>query len=243
MSALYRLQPVLLIISIALAWLFPLIALATKVGLWDFRIAFSLIAGCALTAAIVLALAGIGLIGAIKNRNQKAKHRAALVVLILIIPMATLFYHGLKGSQAPMIHDITTDTANPPQFNKVLELRDEGANSLQIDADVIKLQQEHYPAIGSLALSMGKPAAMEKIQSTMLALGWEVLAADEASGIIEASDTSFWFGFVDDVVVRISATESGGVLVDMRSASRVGKSDLGKNAQRIQTFMDALKQP
>ena len=74
----------------------------------------------------------------------------------------------------------------------------------------------------------------------MLALGWEILAADEASGIIEASDTSFWFGFVDDVVVRISATESGGVLVDMRSASRVGKSDLGKNAQRIQTFMDAL---
>lgn len=241
MSALFRLQPVLLIISIALAWLFPLIALATRVELWNFRIAFSLLAGCALTAAVVLAMAGVGLIGAIKNRNQKAKHRALLVILILVIPMATLFYHGLKGSQVPAIHDITTDTVNPPQFSEIVTLRDEHANSLVVDPEVIKLQQQHYPDITSFVLAEPKAAVLEKVKAVVAQMGWQLIAVDTEAGRVEATDTSFWFGFVDDVVVRVTPAAKAGVVVDVRSVSRVGKSDLGKNAERIKTFLSVLK--
>ncbi len=70
-------------------------------------------------------------------------------------------------------------------------------------------------------------------------LGWSIVAAVPEEGRIEASDRSFWFGFIDDVVIRIRSHPSGS-LVDIRSASRAGVSDLGVNAARIQTFIDRL---
>ncbi len=239
---LFRLQPILLVISIGVAWLFPLVALGARFDLWSYKIAFSLLAGCALTAAIVLALAGFGLVSAIKQKNQKAQHRSTLVVLILIVPLATLFYHGFKASQVPAIHDITTDTIKPPQFEKVVSIRPEGTNSLEIDQDVIALQKQHYPDLASIQLMDSKQKIMEKTQSLFAELGWETLSVNEEKGLLEAADTSFWFGFVDDVVVRVQELEPGKCLVDVRSASRVGKSDLGKNAQRIKIFLQMLTQ-
>jgi len=63
--------------------------------------------------------------------------------------------------------------------------------------------------------------------------------ADKSLGIIEATETTAWFGFKDDVVVRIRTTGEESFL-DVRSKSRVGKSDLGKNAERIHTLIDAI---
>ena len=60
-------------------------------------------------------------------------------------------------------------------------------------------------------------------------LGWQVVNVDAAQGIVEATDTSFWFGFVDDIVVRVTPVDAG-ARVDVRSVSRVGLSDIGKVA-------------
>ena len=70
-------------------------------------------------------------------------------------------------------------------------------------------------------------------------MGWEVVDADVGTGVIEATDTTLWFGFKDDVVIRITPTTAGS-RIDMRSLSRVGRSDVGANAARIRKFFAKL---
>jgi uncharacterized protein (DUF1499 family) len=70
-------------------------------------------------------------------------------------------------------------------------------------------------------------------------MGWEVVTVDSEAGRLEAIDTTFWFGFRDDVVVRVRPGADD-VRVDVRSVSRVGVGDLGANAARIRHFLDRL---
>jgi len=75
-------------------------------------------------------------------------------------------------------------------------------------------------------------------------MGWEVVGRDAATGMIEAVDTTRWFGFKDDIAIRVSAVDTGSPnlsRVDVRSKSRVGRSDLGTNAQRIRAYLQHLK--
>jgi len=70
-------------------------------------------------------------------------------------------------------------------------------------------------------------------------LGWELVAAVPSEGRIEATDTTFWFRFKDDIVIRIRATD-GGSEIDARSVSRVGVGDAGTNARRLRKFFGLL---
>ena len=70
-------------------------------------------------------------------------------------------------------------------------------------------------------------------------MGWHIVAAKSEEGRIEATATTLWFGFKDDVVIRIMPTAAGSRL-DIRSKSRVGLSDVGVNAARIREFVAAL---
>jgi uncharacterized protein (DUF1499 family) len=77
--------------------------------------------------------------------------------------------------------------------------------------------------------------------SAARSLGWQVIDANEKEGRIEATDTTFWFGFKDDIVVRITPT-AGGSRIDVRSVSRVGRSDLGTNAKRVRGYLKKIQQ-
>jgi uncharacterized protein (DUF1499 family) len=70
--------------------------------------------------------------------------------------------------------------------------------------------------------------------------GWQIVNADQSGGRIEATDTTRWFGFEDDVVVRLTPWGSG-TRVDVRSVSRIGRSDVGTNARRIRRYLDELQ--
>ena len=70
-------------------------------------------------------------------------------------------------------------------------------------------------------------------------MGLEIVEADAAQGRIEATATSFLFGFKDDVVVRLT-DDAGATKVDVRSKSRVGRNDFGMNAKRIRAFVAKL---
>jgi uncharacterized protein (DUF1499 family) len=87
---------------------------------------------------------------------------------------------------------------------------------------------------------MSRPAAFEHALATVHKMGWDLVAADAAAGRIEATDTTFWFGFKDDVVIRLRPADEGS-RVDVRSLSRVGGGDVGTNAKRIRTYLDALR--
>lgn len=140
------------------------------------------------------------------------------------------------------IHDVSTDTSSPPQFAAVLPLRaeDKDANPTDYDAQTAQLQKETYPDIGPLRLDLPPAQAFDRALAAARAMHWEIVATDPGQGRIEATTTTFWFGFKDDVVVRITAAGNG-TRVDVRSLSRIGKSDVGSNARRVRDYLAKVK--
>lgn len=239
MEKFFKFLPVLLVLALAVAWLFPVAALGTRFGWWHFRTAFALLGGASLSAAILLALSGVAILLAIARQNDKAKHRAALIAAVVLVPLGFVFYFGVKASQVPEIHDISTDQQQPPSFNQLLAQRGEGANPLDYTPTIAALQAKAYPQVQPLLLAAPLADVVSRAVQVAERLGWQVVSVDAANGIVEATDTSFWFGFVDDVVVRLTPVD-GKTRVDVRSASRVGRSDIGKNAARIEAFLQQM---
>ncbi|PKM01303.1 MAG: hypothetical protein CVV17_07675, partial [Gammaproteobacteria bacterium HGW-Gammaproteobacteria-7] len=130
----------------------------------------------------------------------------------------------------PPIHDITTDLGDPPTFEAILPLRADAPNPAEYGGEEIAAQQRAaYPDIVPLRLEGPTAAAFTRALEAAREMGWEIIAADSARGRIEAVATTRWFGFIDDVVVRISEDGSRS-RIDVRSVSRVGRSDVGANA-------------
>ena len=141
----------------------------------------------------------------------------------------------------PAIHDITTDLDAPPRFDAVVPLRADAANSLEHGGpDVAADQRAAYPDIETLVLGHPPDRVVELAHVTAEAMGWEIVAVDTDAGRVEATDTTFWFGFKDDIVVRVRPA-TGGARVDVRSVSRVGLGDLGANAARVREFLRRLR--
>ena len=135
-----------------------------------------------------------------------------------------------------MIHDITTDMLNPPAFVALLETRRKCPNGADYGGpDVAAAQRKAYPDIKTQDLSFPSDVAFQKALAAARKMKWEIVDADPAGGRIEAVATTFLFRFKDDVVIRITPAGAASRL-DIRSASRVGKSDLGANARRIRRF-------
>src|SRR5262249_6414063 len=134
----------------------------------------------------------------------------------------------------PPINDVTTDTQNPPAFVAVVPLRAaEHANSVAYPGSKFADQQNQaYPDIAPLTLAQPPGAAFDSALGTAERLGWTIVAADPAAGRIEASERSRWFGFTDDIVIRVAAAGSGS-RVDLRSSARLGRGDFGVNAARV----------
>ena len=137
--------------------------------------------------------------------------------------------------EVPPIHDITTDPDDPPAFVAVLPLRTDAPNSAEYDPSVAPEQRDAYPDLRPLMLDAPPATAFDRALDAVEALGWDLVAADADTGRIEATDTTFWYGFKDDVVIRIRQAGDGS-RVDVRSVSRVGGSDVGANAQRIREY-------
>jgi uncharacterized protein (DUF1499 family) len=142
----------------------------------------------------------------------------------------------------PGIHDITTDVTNPPAFVAIAPLRKDAPNPPEYAGDSIARQQlEAYPDIKPLMLAMPVDSAFTLALETVRDMGWELVDQNRRDGRIEATATTPFMGFKDDVVIRISSA-SGISRVDVRSKSRVGRGDVGANAKRIRAYLDKLRQ-
>ena len=143
--------------------------------------------------------------------------------------------------KVPVIHDISTDTEDPPRFEAILALRKNALNPPDYGGPEIAAQQKAaFPEIQTLRSDLAPRDAFDQALSASRRLGWALISQDPAAGRIEAVDTTFWFGFKDDVVIRVRPAAKGS-LIDLRSVSRVGKGDAGTNARRIRRFLDLLK--
>lgn len=92
------------------------------------------------------------------------------------------------------------------------------------------------PLIASGTVEDGYAAALAAVEGK----GWDIVLAEPEEGRIEATQTSFWYGFKDDILIRVRPDEAG-VRIDVRSVSRVGLSDLGVNAKRVRDLLDELE--
>ena len=183
-------------------------------------------------AAAVLALVALLL-----ARGQRSLAIAAL--LIGGITFAIPYQWQRTARTVPRIHDITTDTTDPPTFVAVVPLRAKAPNKLDYSQDVARQQREGYPDLGPRTLKLPREQAFQRALEAARNAGWEIVAADQSAGRIEATDTTRFFGFKDDVVIRLTP-QGDATRVDVRSVSRVGGSDVGTNARRIREYLGAL---
>ncbi|HUP01799.1 MAG TPA: DUF1499 domain-containing protein [Gemmatimonadota bacterium] len=214
--------------------------LGTRWGWWDFRAGFGVLQwavyGSLLAAAVCL-------LGAILTRPGSGRGGLVLAALGLGIALVTAYVPWQwrrTAETVPPIHDITTDLENPPVFQAILPLRADAPNPSEYGGDSIAVQQrEGYPDLGPLVLEAPPDQAFDRALEAARGMRWEIVAAEPAEGRIEATDTTFWYGFKDDVVVRVTPAD-GGSRIDVRSVSRVGRSDVGTNAKRIREYLNAL---
>jgi len=140
----------------------------------------------------------------------------------------------------PSIHDITTDTDNPPQFVALRAVREKSPNGPEYAGEKIARQQKAaYPDIQPLMVGEPPARAFERALAAARSMGWDIAAASAEDGRIEATATTRWFRFKDDVVVRVTPSTAGS-RIDVRSKSRLGRSDLGTNAKRIRAYFAAF---
>ena len=195
--------------------------------------------GMFVMAAVLAGLGGLFCLWALlrKRGSLGVVLAAAAGIAAIGVPAAIII-----GARAyPPINDITTDTANPPAFEAITtEMRGPGAAPLFYDPAFAAIQARGYPAVTGLVLPAAPDAVFVKALAAAKEAGWTIIVSDAAGGRIEATATVPWWGFKDDIVIRLAPAGSG-TRVDVRSKSRVGKGDLGVNAKRINDFLDALK--
>lgn len=185
----------------------------------------------------------LAMVGGAWNWRRGARALAALALVAGMIGLAAAMLPLLQlrtANNVPRIHDITTDPTDPPQFEAVLPLRAGAANSAEYGgADTAAQQHAAYPDIVPIRMDAAPSQAFARALDAARAMGWTIVAADPAHGTIEATDQTLWFGFKDDVVIRVRADGAGSV-IDVRSLSRIGRSDVGTNARRIREYRDRL---
>lgn len=233
-----KLAPMTLALAVMAALLLVLAGPGARVGWWEFGTGFLMMRWAFFAG---LAAAALAMVFLAIRRTRQGFGLVLVAALVIGAGAAWVPWNGVQTARSlPYIHDITTDTENPPPFVGVLPLRADAPNPPEYAGEEVATQQrEAYPEIQPLRLPLSADQAFERALDTARTAGWEIVAAVPQEGRIEATATTFWFGFKDDVVIRITP-EDGRSRVDMRSKSRVGRSDVGANAERIRTFLEAL---
>ncbi len=218
-------------------------------GFWDFRSGFS---GLIYSFGLAIIALILGLIFIIWDRKKGRKAGWLLRgsgLLIAFLYSGYIMSVIAQGFFVPAIHDISTNLADPPQF-QALTLREDNLDNIPDDDDMqglspsqrwTRLHQEAYPNVRSVRIEMKVADVVIKADRLAKERGWELASSVPEQGHLEATDTSSIFRFKDDVVLRVRPTQNGrGSIIDMRSVSRVGQSDLGANAKRVEAFLADL---
>jgi uncharacterized protein (DUF1499 family) len=166
---------------------------------------------------------------------------SVLALIVGLTAIAIPMSWQRRAQRLPSIHDITTDLENPPTFEAILAKRVDAPNRLDRTPQLSLLQKEGYPDLAPVTLPTAPATTFDRALRVAQSRGWEIVTADKSSGRIEATDTTRWFGFTDDVVVRLTPWGAG-TRVDLRSTARAGAGDLGRNAGRIREFLDDLSE-
>lgn len=216
-------------------------ALGAKLGLWGFQGGFALLAVGTVLATIAFFLGIVGYVICIKKQFSAERKSILIGVALSAVILGVMGVQFSTATSVPPIHNISTDTERPPQFDKIVAIRAAAnSNPLEYDSAVLAdLQRGAFPYVKPLISVEPADTMFARATQVLSEMGMELVDTNPAAGRIEATATTFWFGFKDDVVVRVRPEGTGSV-VDVRSVSRVGQSDLGTNARRIGEILSNL---
>ena len=221
---------------IALAAL-PVGALGHRFGVWGLGPGSALVFSGVVLAVIVLVL-GIATLIFVRTRRRPADRTPALIGLLASVAVFVVVapYYA-RAMSLPMTTDVATDRDDPPVFERRAADSEPGANLHAYTVEEAQAQAQGYPDLAGIRASGGVEVNFAKAGAVVRALGWEVVNENPDKGLIEAVDTTFWFGHKDDVAIRVRP-DGRDAVVDLRSASRVGLHDLGTNAERVRSFVE-----
>jgi hypothetical protein len=256
-----------LITSLLVPIYFAVAALGVKFGLFDWRIGLGVMIAqwgiWVIGAALVLAV--LVLVIVMARPPRRGWSLALIAILIPAVALGYLAWVREKSATIPPIHDVATNPDDAPVFSgKVMALRAavpdvNPVNSLTEPLSTFEMYKGErfapisgksageiaraaYPDVRTLRVKPGVAETFAAVLAEANGAGWEVVTSESGAGVIEAIATSFWFGFRDDIAIRIRPAAGGsGSDIDMRSTSRVGVSDLGANAARIKAFLEAVR--
>jgi uncharacterized protein (DUF1499 family) len=200
--------------------------------------------GAVIVTVVSLTLAAAALVN-IWNEGTSGAGKASFAVFLSLALLAVPAGSLPSLLRLPKLYEVTTDQANPPAFDRIAKIRQGQANPAHYDAAFGPLQTAAYPDIKPLFVARPLTDVYSAVHETVKALNWKVIGeqSPEAArnGYIEASDRTLIFGFTDDVAIRITGSAKA-ARIDIRSSSRFGQHDLGRNAKRIRIFLAEVKE-
>ncbi|MEA3065231.1 MAG: hypothetical protein QOJ27_1677 [Sphingomonadales bacterium] len=224
-------------------------AIGSATGLWGFRAGLSSLRYLFFAAA---AGAVLGLVGLVMARRRGKLMLANLLALVVALGFVLYLGNLVRiAKSVPAIHDVATNLDDVPQFTRLTvradnleNIPDEGKAELKAlppEARWKAVHRAHYGDLRTIRLATPPAETVRRAAALARARGWDMAMVDEKAGIVEATDTSRFFHFKDDVALRVRPAPGGGSLLDMRSVSRVGASDVGVNAKRVRIFLGDLQ--
>jgi uncharacterized protein (DUF1499 family) len=209
--------------------------LAAHFSILPARVGFLLFA---LGGLIALVASGFAFVALLRGAGA-----SALASAIPGLVVAFWFLITAAGARRyPPINDITTDSSNPPKFQRAASLpENQGRDMSHPGLDFAEQQRSSYPDLGGLRLALPPAEAYQRVLHAARANpSWQIIREDPEAGAVEGVDTTWLFRFQDDFVIEVRP-RNGGSVVEMRSKSRDGRGDIGANAKRIRAFFQSLQ--
>ncbi len=225
----------------------------TRLGVIKFTMGLSSLGIGLLVTVIGLLLGIVGFLVANAKGVSISKGATSLWIVVGLVLVGYLLSWLRTGMNVPPIHEISTDLDSPPAFVAVKAIRDaipglnpsdyvrEQSGRGGAKMNVPDLQRKSYPDIQPLQLALPPDQAFARAEKAVKDMGFEVVASVPQEGRLEATATTLFFGFKDDVVIRLRA-EGSGTRVDVSSKSRVGMGDAGTNAKRVRALLAKIQQ-
>jgi len=214
-----------------------------RAGWWHYRIGLQTL----MPYAFYVGIAGMAIsaLALVFGARTIARRVTVLAILGLLLGGTAAYFPWHWNSQRgafPRLNDVTTDFDNPPSlgFAEAMRKAERGNPVAYPGAEPAAVQKKSYPEIAPAMLDLPPAQAFERALAAAKASGWSIVKADPAAGIIDADHRSRWFGFTDDIAIRVAAAGTGS-RVDIRSAARQGRNDYGVNAARVRAFLAALR--
>lgn len=166
----------------------------------------------------------------------------ALVGVVISLALLAVMYTQviIPMDDSPPLHDISTNLEDPPEF-RTLDLREDNLVPFNNMEEWRAAHRAGYADIRPIVISKSPTDVLADARTLAQQRGWDIVSVDSQAGRMEATAHAGYVRFRDDVVLEVTPVADGSTRVDMRSVSRVGVSDRGRNAERIKQFLTDLR--